>query len=382
MKITIVQGAFFPVPPIRGGAVEKIWYGLGREFARRGHEVLHISKRDRDLPKTETIDGVRHVRVRGYKQPANIYWLKCLDYLYTRRALRRLEPADILVCNTFWLPLLANPSKHGLIYVHNARYPKGQMFLYKKAARVQTVSEAIRKAILEQTPTLENVGPVINNPLPPDYELTDLEDTANKDPNLIIYVGRVHPEKGLEILIRSFVKLKKTMANAYRLRIIGPWDVEHGGGGKGYLGELKRLAQPVAEDIDFTGPIYESGDLQREYEQAQLLVYPSVALKGESFGLTPVEAMAKGCIPITSDLECFLEFMADRNNGFVFSLDGDPVANLTDVLAAIADNKFDLKALRRNAIDTASYFLPSRIAEKYLEDFQLLLEEAAAGSED
>ena len=43
MKITIVLGAFFPVPPIMGGAVEKVWFALGQEFARRGHEVVQIS---------------------------------------------------------------------------------------------------------------------------------------------------------------------------------------------------------------------------------------------------------------------------------------------------------------------------------------------------
>src|SRR5579862_3380431 len=31
LKITIVQGAFFPVPPLMGGAVEKVWFTLGRE---------------------------------------------------------------------------------------------------------------------------------------------------------------------------------------------------------------------------------------------------------------------------------------------------------------------------------------------------------------
>ena len=35
MKITIVQGAFLPVPPLMGGAVENIWFALGQDFARR-----------------------------------------------------------------------------------------------------------------------------------------------------------------------------------------------------------------------------------------------------------------------------------------------------------------------------------------------------------
>ena len=65
MKITIVQGAFLPVPPIMGGAVEKVWLRLGQEFAAAGHEVVHVSRTHPQLPTEERIEGVRHVRVRG-----------------------------------------------------------------------------------------------------------------------------------------------------------------------------------------------------------------------------------------------------------------------------------------------------------------------------
>ena len=36
-------GAFLPVPPIKGGAIEAVWFLLGQEFAKHGHEVTHIS---------------------------------------------------------------------------------------------------------------------------------------------------------------------------------------------------------------------------------------------------------------------------------------------------------------------------------------------------
>ena len=49
MKITIVLGAFFPVPPLLGGAVEKVWFALGPEFVRRGHEVVQISRDDKEF---------------------------------------------------------------------------------------------------------------------------------------------------------------------------------------------------------------------------------------------------------------------------------------------------------------------------------------------
>src|SRR5713101_7950881 len=106
MKITIVLGAFFPVPPIMGGAVEKVWFALGQEFARRSHEVVQISRAHPRLARREKIAGVTHIRVPGFAQPRSILWLKFLDLLYSLRVRRVLPEADILVTNTFWLPFL------------------------------------------------------------------------------------------------------------------------------------------------------------------------------------------------------------------------------------------------------------------------------------
>ena len=58
MKITILQGAFLPVPAIRGGAIEKAWQVLGEAFAKAGHEVTHISRLCDGLPEQESIEGV------------------------------------------------------------------------------------------------------------------------------------------------------------------------------------------------------------------------------------------------------------------------------------------------------------------------------------
>src|SRR6478672_4557420 len=133
MKITIVLGAFFPVPPILGGAVEKVWFALGQEFVRQGHEVVQISRTYSGLPEKEMIAGVHHLRVRGYAQPSSIIWLKSLDLLYSLRVLRALPPAEILVTNTFWLPILVRRRDRGLVYVHVQRGPKGQMRFYARA---------------------------------------------------------------------------------------------------------------------------------------------------------------------------------------------------------------------------------------------------------
>jgi len=61
MKITIVYGAFFPVPPVLGGAVEKLWHTMAVEFAKRGHEVVEISRTFKEFPDNEIKGGDKEV---------------------------------------------------------------------------------------------------------------------------------------------------------------------------------------------------------------------------------------------------------------------------------------------------------------------------------
>src|SRR5947209_14880601 len=127
MKITIVLGAFFPVPPTMGGGVEKVWFSLAPEFVKRGHDVVMVSRKMPTLSREETIDGVKHLRVDGFDTPRSLVWLKFLDLIYSIRTMsilsakgrtRRGEPpADIIVTNTFWLPILLRNSKRGRVYV-------------------------------------------------------------------------------------------------------------------------------------------------------------------------------------------------------------------------------------------------------------------------
>ena len=70
MRVTIVQGPFLPVPPLSGGAVEKIWFALGKEFVRLGHTVTQISRHFPGLANVETIEGVRHIRVGSFNTSA------------------------------------------------------------------------------------------------------------------------------------------------------------------------------------------------------------------------------------------------------------------------------------------------------------------------
>jgi glycosyltransferase involved in cell wall biosynthesis len=372
MKITIVLGAFFPVPPIMGGAVEKVWFVLAREFARRGHEVLLVSRTMPQLHRREAVNGVRHLRVRGFDAPRSLFWLKFLDLIYSLRAKSVLSQADIIVTNTFWLPILLRGSKRGKVFVHVARYPKGQMRLYRKAARLQAPSQAVAHAIAAEVPQLREKIRVIPYPVP-ESTSDDKPPPISAREKTILFVGRVHPEKGVHLLIDAFVSMPRELAAEWKLSILGPAEEEFGGGGREYLASLKRSASKAAGEIFFAGPVFDSDALQQNFRNARLFVYPSLAERGESFGLAPLEAMAHGCAVIVSSLDCFRDFIRDGETGFVFD---HRVASAVRALRermerAITDPVSLANVADAGYLESAKYSV-SRVADQFLHDFSLL----------
>lgn len=375
MKITIVLGAFFPVPPLMGGAVEKVWFALGQEFVRRGHQVVQISRAHPELPATEEIEGVQQRRVRGHAQPRSIVWLKWLDLLYSLRVRRILPPADILVTNTFWLPLLVRRKDRGLVYVHVQRGPKGQMRWYAHVARLLAVSHAIADEIVAEAPQLRSKVRVIPNalPFPIDYSLS-----ANREPT-ILFVGRVHPEKGLELFLRALSHLPAEMLSAWQVKIVGPHETHLGGGGEAFLRKMQDLGKRTGARVEWRGSIFDAAELAGEYRSSLVFAYPSVAETGEALPVAPLEAMAHGCAPIVSNLSCFRDYIADGVTGFVFDHRGpEPekilAHRLTDVLSLGRDRIGQIGAAARAK---AAEFDVAKVAQRYLDDFASLLKSHA-----
>lgn len=366
LAITIVQGAFLPVPAVLGGAVEKAWHALGKEFARRGHRVVHVSCTHPDLPPTNLEDGVRHVRVRGYPTPRALWRLKLMDLAYTLRARRVLPPADVLVTNTFWLPLVERRRSRGRPYVHVARYPKGQLRLYPRRAVLQTVSAPIRDAILREVPAAAARVRVVPYPLSPVY----LGPRGSGGP-AILYAGRIHPEKGVHLLVESFAKIASTPPFAgWTLRIVGPWQTAQGGGGSSYRDRLISLAAPAQSRIELIGPEFNEAALVTRYRQAAVFAYPSLAEFGETFGLAALEAMAAGCAPLVSSLACFRDFIRPGENGMVFDhRTADPVAPLGQALTQLASDGGLRTRLQQAAWTTARDYALPEIAERFVRDF-------------
>lgn len=366
MRITIVQGAFFPVPPILGGAIEKTWHVLGREFARQGHQVTHVSRRHPGLPDRETLGGVEYVRVSGFSSVRNPLLLKLLDLCYTLRVLRALPKADILVTNTFWLPILARDPSRGATYVHVARMPKGQMRLYGRAARLQGVSSAVVAAMAGEAPSLASRTSLVPLPIPWPAAAAVPEPERN-----LTYIGRLHPEKGLSLLVSALHELGEHLGG-WRVRIIGPHEARYGGGGGAYLRSLRDASANLP--VEFTGPIFDADRLREAYASTAIFVYPSVAERGETFGLAPLEAMSCGCPAVVSDLACFRDFIRPGENGAAFDHRAPDAAQQ---LARALQRWMRDEPLRRQtaaaALTSARKFEVSSVAQMYLSDFAAIV---------
>jgi glycosyltransferase involved in cell wall biosynthesis len=370
MKITIVLGAFFPVPPTMGGGVEKVWFSLAPEFVRRGHEVVLVSRKMPELPREETIDGVEHLRVDGFDTPRSLVWLKFLDLIYSIRTMLILPDADIIVTNTFWLPILLRNSKRGRVYVQVARYPKGQMRFYGKAARLQAPSQAVARAIAAEAPRLAQKVSVVPNPVPESTIASPPPAIPDRE-KIMLFVGRVHPEKGVHVLVDAFASGARGALANWKLMIVGPTQTKLGGGGESYSASLDRAAQKAEGRISFAGPIFDATELGSVFRNARLFIYPSLAERGESFGLAPLEAMAHGCAVLVSKLDCFQDFVRDEETGFIFDHRAKSAVNsLREKMEAVIGDEALLSSVAEAGHRKSIEYSPERVADQFLFDFK------------
>jgi glycosyltransferase involved in cell wall biosynthesis len=431
MKITIATGPIFPVPAVRGGAVQRLWEGLAREFVKRGHEVTIFAREFPGQATNEVVDGIRYVRRDGYAQSTSIKrdLVQCL--IYALRTARHVPPGDVVVTNDFWTPAVLpwlQPSV-GKVVVNANRFPKKQYWLYSKCAAFAAVSGAVASALREQTPSAASRVAIVPNAVdevfleetkrlrdqetkrPKDEESKrPKDDGTNGQPSLrtadgpkanglrgnqliqetggglgvrILYVGRIHPEKGLGLLAEALrlladrdqrpkdQKTNRLSAEAadWECVLVGPVAQGEGGGGEAFAAKLKRQLQGLPVRLE--APVFDPEALAKIYDEADVFVYPSVAETGESFGIAPLEAMARGVVPVVSDLAVFRDYLEPGVNGMVFDhRNGKGPANLArvlDELVADADKRRRLGAAARTTVER---FSPAAIADKYLQLFE------------
>jgi glycosyltransferase involved in cell wall biosynthesis len=362
MRITIVTGFFLPVPPVRGGSTEKIWHRLAEEFAKAGHQVTLISRTWPGFAAAETVAGVRHCRLRGADHTRSRLRNLWLDFWWGVRVARALPAGDVVICNTVLLPVWLGRFKPsaGRVVAVVARMPKGHGRGYGAVALALALGPAVADRLRAENPALApRIAPF---PYPIDWPLLAGARAAapRAGPPLVIgYVGRLHPEKGLHLLLAA-ARLLAQRADLpdWTLEIVGPASVAAGGGGEAWWHALTaEYAPALGGRLHESGPEFDPASLARRYAAMDVFCYPSVAEEGETFGVAVAEAMAAGCAPVVSDLACFRELIDDRETGLVFDHRSPEAAGqLAGLLARLLQDSGERRAIASRAQARAEKF--------------------------
>ncbi len=368
-----MTGFFLPVPAVRGGATEKIWHGLARILASQGHAVTFVSRRLPGLAASEVQEGVRHIRLPGFDHTRSLPLNLLLDLAWGFRVARALPEGDVVICNTVTLPAWLRFARRsaGRVAVMIGRTPKGQVRFYRGVARIYAPSTYVAAQITQAWARARTR--VVGYPI--DWPLLARSAGRTGSPVTIGFVGRLHPEKGVELLVRAACRLAgRAGLPEWRLRIAGPPGVGEGGGGEAWLAPLRaKASEALGGRIEWLPPEFDPERLARLYGGMDIFCYPSLAERGETFGVAVAEAMAAGCAPVVSSLACFSDLVSDGDTGLVFDHRGpDPEERLADCIGRlVADPVLRGEVAARGQASARLFDYPA-VSRKILDDLEVL----------
>lgn len=137
-----------------------------------------------------------------------------------------------------------------------------------------------------------------------------------EDP-IVLFLGRLHPKKQPELLLRTFAEIAGQCRNA-TLVFAGPSDTS-------YLSRLKAMAKALHVDnrVIFSGLLVGEA-VQEAFVDADVFVLPS---HQENFALAVAEAMAMGCPVIVSPDVALASEIASQRAGVVVAADRGRLAD-------------------------------------------------------
>ncbi len=151
----------------------------------------------------------------------------------------------------------------------------------------------------------------------------------------ILFVGRLSPEKGCDVLIKAWSSL--TELNGYKLLIVGD-----GPARESFEEYAKKNC--LNDSINFLGKLPRESVLEL-MNNATCLVLPSLWYEG--FPMTIVEAFSNGCPVIASNLGSMSSIIEDAKNGLKFEIGN--VEDLAEKLSFAISNPQLMKAMGVNA---------------------------------
>jgi spore coat protein SA len=253
-----------------------------------------------------------------------------------RPLLSRLKDGDIVWCQSqrAFAAALAGPihAKGAMLiyHAHNSLADRQSLSVFKAFTPDVCVfnSEAMRQEALQFLPELKSTYAIHNGadetlfyPAPP------MESMNNPVP-VVLFVGRLHPVKGVHVLLDAMRIMLDRKVNVV-CKIIGS---SHSGKSKptSYVKSLLRSNPP---NVQFAGFRIQT-EIAEEYRAADIVCCPSVWQ--EPFGNVNIEAMACGVPVVASRVGGIPEIAAE---GGVLLVEPNSPVELADALQSLIEDK-------------------------------------------
>jgi glycosyltransferase involved in cell wall biosynthesis len=181
---------------------------------------------------------------------------------------------------------------------------------------------------------------------PPLVDVARSPKKMSSDSEVVLFIGRLHPVKNIESLVRAWPLVKKTNARA-ELVIAGTGD-------PGYETQLKQLAMGE-KSVSFKGFVdgAEKDDL---FAHATVAVLPSLH---ENFGIAAAEALAAGIPVIVSPEVQLSSFVEEKALGVVTATDPSALAHA--IIRVLSDDGLRADVASRGAVEIDKHFSPRAI---------------------
>ena len=334
------------------GGITKAVYEITNELSKRGHNVEVWTSDALDLHSR-----VKSVDVSTIKAAAKVRYFKNLSFTLTRmlnihvtldmvtsakRELRNFDVVHLHGARIFQnVAVYPYAKKYGVPYVFQARGSLPRImtkrrlkwiydvfFGYRLLRDASKVIALTRREVQQYRDmgVPEKKIAVIPNAIDLS-EYTNLPPkgpfrkkfSINNDKKIILYLGRLHKIKGIDILIKAYAHLAKSFnSNNALLVIVGQDD--------GYLSEAKHLVSlfGLEDNVLFTGPLYGRDKLEA-YIDADIFVLPS---KYEAFPNVLLEAFACSKPVIAPKISSIPDIVTHGKTGLLFkSCDTNNLSN-------------------------------------------------------
>ena len=377
MKILMLTWEY---PPRIVGGIARVVHDLSKRLIKDGHEVTVITYRDGNVPEYENDKGVEVYRVDNYMiHPNNfIDWIMQLNFNMIAKATEVINKEggfdvihahDWLVTyaakslkQSFNLPMVATihateAGRNSGIHDDTQRYINDTEWLLTYEATEVIVNSNYMKGHVQglfglpfdKISVIPN-GINLNNFTGIDRDYDFRRRFAMDNEKIILYVGRLVYEKGVQHLISAMPKILENYHDS-KLVIAGKG---------GMIDELKSQVDSMglSNKVYFTGYLNQK-EVQKMYKCADVAVFPSTY---EPFGIVALEAMLAGIPTVVSDIGGLNEIVEHGVNGMK-SYTGNPNSIADSVLSLLFDPQLAMNVTKNAKNKVKDEFNWQKIAQ-------------------